>query len=75
MPITHYVVQSFVRGEDGELIAEGPIEARSEHGALSLMRRLAVTKAGVLAFSRAGDPALGDFGGWGDPGTGRRGTG
>ncbi|MDQ0471156.1 hypothetical protein [Labrys wisconsinensis] len=59
--ITYYVVQPFVRDEDGELVPEDPIEARSEHGALSLMRRLAAGKAGVLVFSRSGDPALGDF--------------
>jgi hypothetical protein len=34
---------------------------RSGHGALSLTRRLASSKAGVLAFSRTGDPTLGDF--------------
>jgi hypothetical protein len=61
MPITYYVVQPFVRDEEGELVPEEPIEARSQHGALGLMRRLAADKAGVLAFSRTADPALGDF--------------
>jgi hypothetical protein len=61
LPITYHVVQAFARGEYGDLVPEEPIEARSEHGALSMMRRLAFAKAGVLAFSRTGDPALGDF--------------
>ncbi|AWB23256.1 hypothetical protein DA075_22080 [Methylobacterium currus] len=59
---TYYVVQSFSLA-DGGYVMDKPIEARSEEAALAAARRLAVTKAVTLAFSRAGDPATGEFDG------------
>ena len=61
--ITYYVVLTFVRNEegDGELIAEAPVQMPSATAAMSRARSLAVTKAGVLAFARTGDPKVGEF--------------
>jgi predicted Fe-Mo cluster-binding NifX family protein len=57
------VILPFTRDEDGELSASEGIEASS---AESARRRAAAmvgvkTTVGAVAFSRSGDPALGDF--------------
>ena len=59
--ITYYVLAAFVRGEDGELTAEPPVEMPSSTAAVSRARGMAATKAGVIAFSRTGDPEAGEF--------------
>lgn len=59
--ITYHVVMSFIRDESGELVAELPIEMPSATSATSRARTLSATKAGAIAFSRTGDPMLGDF--------------
>jgi len=59
--ITYYVVMAFVRDEDGELVAEPPIEMPSASAATSRAGSLSATKAGAIAFSRTGDPMLGEF--------------
>lgn len=38
-----------------------PIEAQSRSTAVARARSLAATKAGAVAFSRTGDPELGEF--------------
>lgn len=58
---TYFVVQSFARGSRGSLTADTPIEARSSDHAKRLADRLAGSKAGVVAFSRTGDSATGEF--------------
>ena len=61
--VTYYVVISFIRDEDsGELIGEKPIEMPSGAAATARARSLAATKAGAVAFSRTGNPELGEFG-------------
>jgi hypothetical protein len=59
--VTYYVAMGFERTEDGELVAIDPMESQSSTQAVSRARSLAVTKAGAIAFSRTGDPELGEF--------------
>lgn len=59
--VTYFVVLPFIRDVDGELIAEEAAEAPSEHSAMSRARLMIGKKAGAVAFSRTGDPQLGDF--------------
>jgi hypothetical protein len=54
---TLYVVQSFNAGKGSSLKADVPIPCRSAETA----QRLAPAKAGVVAFSTAGDAELGDY--------------
>ena len=61
MSITYYVVIPFVRTEDGELVAEEPREMQSKAQAEATALALASSKAGVIAFSRTGDPDVGEF--------------
>ena len=60
--VTYHVVLPFVRDDEtGELVAEGGQEAPSEHSAMSRARAMVGRKAGAVAFSRTGDPGMGDF--------------
>lgn len=64
--ITYFVALAFKRSEDGagdEIVACDPTEARSSEEAIRLAGSLARTEGhcGAIAFSRTGDPALGDF--------------
>ncbi len=59
--VTYYVVISFVRDEQGELVGEPAIEMPGRGAAVARARSLASTKAGVIAFSRTGDPEAGEF--------------
>ena len=60
--VTYHVVLPFIRDDDtGELVAEPGQEAPSEHSAMSRARAMIGRKAGAVAFSRTGDPAIGDF--------------
>ena len=59
--ITYYVAMGFERDEEGELIALDPMEAGTPSIAISRARSLAASKAGAIAFSRTGDPDVGEF--------------
>jgi hypothetical protein len=59
--VTYYVAMGFERDEEGELVAMEPMEARSASAAIARARSLGNSKAGAIAFSRTGDPNLGDF--------------
>ena len=59
--VTYYVAMGFERDEAGELVAMDPVEAQSSTQAISRARSLAAKKAGAVAFSRTGDPDLGEF--------------
>jgi hypothetical protein len=58
--VTYYVAMGFEL-VDGELIAMDPAECQSSSQAISRARSLATSKAGAVAFSRTGDPMLGEF--------------
>ena len=59
--ITYYVAMGFERDGEGELVALDPVECQSSTQATSRARSLAATKAGAIAFSRTGDPDVGEF--------------
>lgn len=59
--VTYYVVLPFVRDEDGELVAEEGVEAQSAFSAQRRAQAMVGKKAGAVAFSRTGDPAVGEF--------------
>jgi hypothetical protein len=60
MRTTLYVVQTFVQTNDG-LEAEEPLEYRSAAVARLLAEAYARKKAGVLAWSKSGDPDTGEW--------------
>ncbi len=59
--VTYYVVLPFVRDEDGELVAEMGVEAQSVFSAQRCAQAMLAKKSGAVAFSRTGDPAIGEF--------------
>jgi hypothetical protein len=62
--MTYYVALAFTRSEEGgDIVACEPKEARSRDQAIRLAGSLAAMEGhcGAIAFSRTGDPALGDF--------------
>lgn len=61
--MTYHVVLPFVLNEEGELCPDTPIECQSAASAIARAKAAAATKAGAVAFSRTGDPDLGEFAG------------
>jgi hypothetical protein len=63
--VTYYVALAFKKAEDdgGDIVACDPREARSSQQAIRMGASLAVEEGhcGAIAFSRTGDPALGEF--------------
>jgi Asp/Glu/hydantoin racemase len=61
--MTYYVALAFTRSEGGDIVACEPQEARSSNQVIRISGSLATTEGhwGAIAFSRIGDPALGDF--------------
>ncbi len=61
--VTYYVALAFTLSEEGEIVACEPKEARSADQAIRMAKALAATEpnCGAIAFSRSGDPALGEF--------------
>lgn len=60
--LTYFVVQAYkaVKGK-GKISADEPIPARDHDHARRMFERFKQTRAGVVAFSRTGDPATGEF--------------
>jgi hypothetical protein len=59
--VTYYVVVPFDRNAEGDLTAGEAKESPSAASAERQARLAAQSHAGAVAFSRAGDPAIGDF--------------
>ena len=62
--MTYYVALAFTKSEEGgEIVACDPKEARSADHAIRMANSLAATEGhcGAIAFSRTGDPAIGQF--------------
>jgi hypothetical protein len=61
--MTYFVALAFTRSEGGDIVACEPREARSSDQAIRMAGSLAAIDGhcGAIAFSRTGDPALGDF--------------
>ena len=60
--ITYHVVLAFVHSEEGDLVVGDAVEASSAAAAIGRACAIAGTKAGAVAFSRTGDPELGEYG-------------
>jgi hypothetical protein len=59
--MTYYVALPFIRTDEGTLVPGEGVEAQNEHQAKSKARAMAATAAGAIAFSRKGDPDLGNY--------------
>ena len=59
--VTYFVALPFTRNEDGELVAGEAQERQTASAALREARRMTMTAAGAVAFSRTGDPGIGEF--------------
>ncbi len=59
--VTYFVVLPIVRNEEGDLVAEEGREAPSAFAAKWQAQALVGKKPGAIAFSRTGDPAVGEF--------------
>jgi len=60
---TLIVVTAFDRDEEGSLqVVYGPAEQQSEERAIRTARALAGKHAGVIAWSREANPAIGEYG-------------
>ncbi|GLI23454.1 hypothetical protein GGQ86_003010 [Xanthobacter flavus] len=57
---TFYVVQPYELGKRGVLKAGVPMEVRTADDAMRVAKRMALVKAGAVAFSRAVDPETED---------------
>jgi hypothetical protein len=62
--LAHPSRRAGIRGKDGGIVPVEPKACPSAGSALALAARLAQTHVGVIAWSRTGDPDLGD---WGPP--------
>jgi hypothetical protein len=62
--VTYYVALPFVRDDAGSPVAGAAEECQSSSGALRRAESLsrAVGSVGAVAFSRTGDPMIGEFG-------------
>jgi hypothetical protein len=61
MSVTYYVVVPFDRDEAGDLIAGEAKEAPSAASAERQAQSAARVRSGAVAFSRTGDPSIGEF--------------
>jgi hypothetical protein len=60
--ITYHVALAFIRSEEGNLVVGDAVEASTAAAAIGRVCAIASTKAGAVAFSRSGDPDLGEYG-------------
>jgi hypothetical protein len=61
MNVTYYVVVPFDRNEQGDLAAGEAKEVPSASAAERQAKSIAGAHAGAVAFSRSGDPSIGEF--------------
>ena len=59
--ITYFAVLPFSRDADGDFLAEAAIDVRSAAVAKGTAARMAVAERGAVAFSKTGDPQLGEW--------------
>ena len=59
--VTYYAALPFTRGEDGDLAPGEALECQTSRAALREAARMAACSAGAVAYSRTGDPAIGEF--------------
>jgi hypothetical protein len=58
---TSFLVQAFEHAKGNQLKAGAPIMCRTAEGARRTAERLALSKAGVIAFSTTSDAETGDY--------------
>jgi hypothetical protein len=59
--IIYHVALAITRTEEGDLVVENAVEAPASAAAVWLPRAIAGGKTGAVAFSRTGDPDLGEY--------------
>ena len=59
--VTYFVALPFVRNDEGELVAGEAQERQTAGAAVREARRMTLVSPGAVAFSRTGDPAIGEF--------------
>ncbi len=59
--VTYYVAIAFIATESGDLVTGQAIQCQTRGSAVRAAERLAKTFAGAIAFSRTGDPTIGEF--------------
>lgn len=59
--VTYFVVQAYQAGKNGYLVPDEAKELPTERQAETAARLLAAVRPAVVAFSRSGDPATGDW--------------
>ena len=59
--VTYFVALPFTRNEEGEMVPGEAQERQSAGAAVREARRMTLAAAGAVAFSRTGDPSVGDF--------------
>lgn len=59
--VTFHVALPFVRDDEGHLCPDQPIECPSPASAVSRARAATANRAGAIAFSRTGDPDVGEY--------------
>jgi hypothetical protein len=59
--VTYFAVLPFSRTVGGEFLAEAAIEVRSAEQAKATASRMTADGRGAVAFSKTGDPQLGDW--------------
>lgn len=59
--VTYYVTLPFTRDEEGELAAGEAAEFQSPGAATQAANALAKKHGGAVAFSRSGNPSVGEF--------------
>ena len=59
--ISYFAVLPLSRTDDGDFLAEAAIEMRSAEQARATASRMAGVERGAIAFSKTGDPQLGEW--------------
>ncbi len=59
--VTYFVALPFTRNEDGDIVPGEAQERQSAGAAVREARRMTLKASGAVAFSRTGDPAIGEF--------------
>ena len=60
--VTYYVALPFGRNEEGDLVPGEAQDRQSAHAAIRMAEEMARKHGGAVAFSRTGDPNIGEFG-------------
>jgi hypothetical protein len=62
LSITYHVALAIIRSKEGDLVVGDAVEAWSAAAAIGRACAIACAKAGAVAFSRTGNPELGEYG-------------